>query len=386
MKRRDFLGVAAGACALSACGPAPTPATSPTPQGTPQNPWFKDPSPFLEHGGKNLETRLENLDGFLTPNDLFFVRNNAASIEVKPETYVLKVTGEGVRRPLELKLEELKSMPCRTLFSIIECGGNQRAMFDLVKGKKGKGTQWKTGGVSNACWTGVPLLEVLLKAEVDPEAVDVMLIGLDLDAPEEGFRRAIPVEKAMDPDTLLAFTMNGEPLPKDHGYPIRAVVPGWVGSSSIKWLGTIEVSKSKVWSRNNTTSYSLVGEDYPPQGESEGVPITEQTLKSALALPWPAQLKAGPVTLHGYAHSPRGPIRKVEWSSDGKNWQLARLTSPPFRYAWMRFQFDWEATAGEHTLWTRATDGEGRRQPEEIPHNTKGYLFNQPLPHPVKVS
>ena len=130
--------------------------------------------------------------------------------------------------------------------SYLECGGNHRAMFDIVQGRKAEGTQWRTGGIGNAEWTGVALSEVLDMAGAAPNAVSVLLIGMDVDSPEEGFRRVIPIEKAMHPDTILAYAMNGEALPVDHGYPLRALVPGWVGSSSIKWLSGIEVSSQHV--------------------------------------------------------------------------------------------------------------------------------------------
>lgn len=348
---------------------------------------FKDTSPFLLHGNRNLETRLENLGGFLTPNELFFVRNNSRSVAVDPERYRLQVGGDGVERELELTYDDLLEMPSRTVFCYIECGGNQRRFFDVVLDRTASGTQWGRGGVSMAVWTGVPLAEVLDRAGVREEAVDVQLIGLDTESPEQGFRRPIPVAKAVDPDTLLAYRMNGAVLPRDHGFPLRAVVPGWVGSTSIKWLGRIDVTTERVWTRNVTTSYVLIGDDYPPEGEALGRVATTQSIKSALGLSWPARLAAGTHTLRGYAHSPHAPIARVEWSDDdGDTWHEARVLDPRIRYAWNRFEFEWEASSGAHALLTRATDEAGNAQPEELPFNEKGYLFNLPLPHPIRVS
>ena len=182
-------------------------------------------------------------------------------------------------------------MPSRTLVSYLECAGNHRAMFDLVKGQKASGTQWRTGGVGNGEWTGVSLRDVLRLAGVTDDAANVLLIGLDTESPEEGFRRVLSAEKALHPDTLLAYGMNGETLPRDHGFPLRALVPGWVGSTNVKWLGRIVVSKAPIWTRNNTTSYVLIGDDYPPEGEAAGKVTTTQVIKSALALPWPAELE-----------------------------------------------------------------------------------------------
>ena len=197
----------------------------------------------------------------------------------------------------------------------------------------------------------------------------------------------MPIAKALDPDTLLAYGLNGDDLPQDHGYPLRALVPGWVGSASVKWLSRIIVSTEQLWTRNNTTSYVLIGDSYPPEGEALGKPLTTQTIKSALALPWPAELAAGAHRLHGYAHSPFGSIARVDWSLDsGATWSQASVLAPQIQHSWARFELNWEAPAGEHTLMTRATDADGNTQPAETPFNEKGYLFSQPLPHPILVT
>ena len=195
------------------------------------------------------------------------------------------------------------------------------------------------------------------------------------------------VEKAMHPDTLLAYAMNGEKLPRDHGYPLRAVVPGWVGSSWIKWLGRIVVSSQPFWTRNNTTSYVLIGEDYPPEGEADGVVVTTQTVKSALALPWPAELPANSQRIHGYAHSPSS-ISKVEWSADsGTTWHQADLHGPQSTVLMGPIRVHVVARSRRvHSHDPRY--GHRRQHPAgHQSHSTrKGYLFNQPLPHPVRVT
>ena len=143
----------------------------------------------------------------------------------------LAVEGDAVVEPMELTYGDIRSLPGRTLTCYLECAGNHRAMFDLVKGKKASGTQWMTGGVSNGEWVGVALRDVLALAGIHASAVSVLLVGLDAESPEEGFRYVLPVEKAMHPDTLRAYALNGETLPKDHGFPLRALVPGWVACS-----------------------------------------------------------------------------------------------------------------------------------------------------------
>ncbi len=345
--------------------------------------FFKDTAPFIAHGAGNLEARLENMGGFLTPVEQFFVRNNDVSLDLDAASYRLEVAGDAAASSLMLTYEDLHAMPHRTVFSIVECAGNHRAFFGAVMGRPARGTPWGTGAIGMAVWTGVPLTEVLRRAGVKDNAVDVHLIGLDTGAPEGGFRRPIPIAKAMDPDTLLATHMNGAPLPRDHGYPVRAIVPGWVGSSNIKWLGRIEVSTEKVWGRNNTTSYVLVGDAYPESGEV----VIEQSIKTALALSWGATLQAGRHRIRGYAHSPHAPIVAVQWSLDnGATWRDARVMDSAMQYAWERFEIEWEATPGEHRLMTRATDRLGNTQPDTIPYNEKGYLFNVPLPHPITVT
>ncbi len=297
----------------------------------------------------------------------------------------LSVEGDAIGNPVKLSYADLLNMRSTTLVSYLECAGNQRAMFGLVNGREAEGTQWERGAVGNAEWTGVRLRDVLELAGVTGDAKSVLLAGLDENSPEGGFRRAMPVAKALHPDTLLAYGMNGETLPRDHGYPLRAVVPGWVGSSWIKWLGRIEVSSERHWTRNNTGSYVLVGDGYPPEGEADGVVVTTQTVKSALALPWPAEIPSSRQRIHGYAHSPHG-IAGMEWSADsGSTWSDAEVGGTASPYSWTRFEFAWSASPGEYTIMTRATDEAGNTQPDAVPFNQKGYLFNQPLPHPVTV-
>ena len=364
-----------------------TPITAAAGDGAAGPGYLKDPAPFIERGTAGLEARLENMPGVTTPNRLFFVRNNSRSLDLDADSWRLSVEGDAVAEPMELSYADIRAMPSTTLTAYLECAGNHRAMFGLVNGREASGTQWERGAVSNGEWIGVSLGSVLERAGVDAaRARSVLLVGLDSESPEGGFRRAMPVDKAMDPHTLLAWGLNGERLPPDHGFPLRAVVPGWVGSSWIKWVGRIVVSAEPVWTRNNTTSYVLIGDDYPPEGRAEGAPLTEQSIKSALALPWPARLPAGPQLVHGFAQSP-DPVAKVEWSTDsGATWTEAELQGPPARYSWTRFEFAWSPSPGDYTVLTRATDMTGTTQPHEVPFNEKGYLFNQPLPHPVTVA
>ena len=346
-------------------------------------PWVKDPNPFVQHP-TNLETRLEDLTGFLTPNELFFVRNHAPTPRVDVDTYRLHVEGDAVREPVELTYDQLIGLPSATSVSYLECAGNWRSFFAEMAGRPASGGQWGRGGVGCASWSGVPLGYVLELAGVENTAVDVNLFGLD----DGEFNRPMSIDKATDADTLLALTMNGADLPPDHGYPVRAVVPGWPGSNSIKWVSRIVVSSSRQWVRNNTTSYVLIGDDWPATqyAPADGMPITALNVKSALALPRPARLAAGTHRIRGFAYSPNGPVQAVDWRVNDRGWRPARIVGPVLRRAWQRFEFEWEAPAGSHVLRTRAMDAAGLTQPETVAFNEKGYLMNTILPHPVDVA
>ena len=385
MNRREALALMAAGVGAAACGTdgAPGEGGATGAGGDPAPVWVKDPAPFVQHG-TNLETRLADLDGLITPNDLFFVRNHAPTPVIDPASYVLTVGGPGADREVQLTLDDLRALPSQTLIAYIECAGNWRGFFQSITGRTASGSQWGTGAIGCAEWTGPSLADVLALAGVRDDAVDVNVIGLD----DGAWERPMPVEKALDPATMLALTMNGAPLPPDHGFPVRAVVPGWVGSSSVKWVGRVEVATEKVWVRANTSSYVLVGEEWPDDyAPADGAPISTGVVKSALALPRPAQLAAGVHRLRGFAYSPSGPVARVEWSADDGPWAPARLIGNPgaLPHAWARFELEWDATPGEHVLRTRATDATGDTQPLEGVYNEKGYLLNVALPHPVQV-
>jgi DMSO/TMAO reductase YedYZ molybdopterin-dependent catalytic subunit len=196
-------------------------------------------------------------------------------------------------------------------------------------------------------------------------------------------RRPLPVAKALH-DVLLAYEMNGQPLPPDHGFPVRLVVPSWIGISSIKWVGRIEVSATPLFSPWNTQFYRLFGPDYP----ADGTLVTRQVVKSAFELAWNATLPAHRQhLLRGRSWSGNGPIRQVEVSTDdGATWRPARPVGPGGEYGWQRWEFRWRPSRpGSHTLRARATDVTGATQPAQAPYNTLGYLFGAVVAHPVTV-
>ncbi len=354
----------------------------------------KDKSIMVQHGS-SLELPLEYQQDYLTPLDRFFVCNSGSSPMINADEYALRIHGSGVSKEIVLSYADLLAMPQRTVPAVIECAGNHRALFQEVDGKPIEtppGTAeliWSTGAVGMAEWSGVSLATVLLKAGVIESAEHVCATGSETDSVEGVVRMPMPLAKAMDEDTLLALRMNGEPLAVDHGFPVRVLVPGWIGAYSVKWLSDLEVSLNKIWVRRNTESYVMMGEHWPASehAPSKGEPLTELNIKSALALPWQAKLSQGLQRLHGFARSPGQPIAKVDWSdNNGLSWQAAELIGANEKYGWVRFEFEWQAIAGDHAIMTRASDRAGVAQPNSVPFNTAGYLYNAVYPHPITVS
>lgn len=355
----------------------------------------KDKSTLVRRGKAAFGTKAEAMQGYITPNSRFFVYSNGDSPHINAETYRLRIEGDGVKRPLELSYDEILKLPSHTLVAYIECAGNQRMLFEEVMGGKlesntgGEMTPWMFGAIGNAVWVGVRLKTLLEMAGVSPDAVDVNVYGLDTTESEGGVNRPMSITKALDPDTIVAYFMNGKPLPIDNGFPLRLIVPGWIGSNWIKWVGSIEVSTKKIWTHRNTQRYVLMGDDWP-QAEhtpADGGEITTQNIKSSVSLAWKAELKAGKQLIRGIARSPHATIAHVEWSVDeGQTWRVAKLVGPNIKYSWTNFEFEWDAPAGKQTIMTRATDTDGNVQPESQSFNMEGYLFNSVYPHPVLVS
>lgn len=357
--------------------------------------YAKDTTGFEQIGGA-LEPTFERQSGFLTRNEDFFVCSAEPTPRIEAATWRLALVGDGLERGIELDHATLAAMPQRTVAAVLECAGNHRTLFASVLGedlsRRGEMTitRWRLGGVGMAEWRGVPLRDVLALAGVRPEAAFVMPVGVDPGEEEDGLgvRVPLPIDKALDPDTLVALEMNGAPLPPDHGFPARLLVPGWVGTYSIKWLRRIEVSRQRPWVPRNTTMYVMMGPQWPVADDSpaRGAPVTRHPIRSSLALPLPARLAPGRHQLHGYARGNDHAVTRIDWSDDrGATWRPAEIVSTPARYAWTQFAIDWKARPDEHVLMTRATDASGATQPLVIPFNLGGYLFDMVHPHPVTV-
>ncbi|MFJ7775582.1 sulfite oxidase [Streptomyces yangpuensis] len=394
--RRDLLklfavGAAAGSLGVAAGGTASA-ATAAV--GADAAPGIVKPLPpeLFTIRGTNAETNFAALRGTgpLTPIDRFFVRNHTSTPRIDAGTWRLKVWGDGLAGgPVEFSYERLRALRAveRTLF--IECAGNGRNFYATQQGQPVTGTAWTLGAIGVAHWRGARLSDVLRLAGVTRGAVDVLPRGLDDEVVANGVnlgrvRRPLPVTKALD-DVLLAYEMNGRPLPPDHGGPVRLVVPDWVGISSIKWVGDIEVSGEALYSPWNTDMYRMFGPGHPADG---GAPLTRQTLKSAFELELGATVPAHRTRLlTGRSWSAAAPVTRVEVSTDGGgHWRRARMHDAPRRGGWVRWSVPWTPrTTGATALLARASDGTGRTQPETAVHNTQGYLFDAVVRHPVTV-
>ncbi|MCW2938044.1 MAG: oxidoreductase molybdopterin binding protein [Actinomycetia bacterium] len=378
------LGVA-GAAGLSGRAQAGTGTGTPIVKPTP-------PELFTLYGS-NAEMKWEAMagQGYLTPIDRFFVRDHTRTPLIDASTWRLTLWGSGLRgSPVEFSYQDLLALPSETRTAFIECTGNGRSFYTSQQGQTVTGTPWKLGGIGVACWRGVRLATVLERAGLTRHAVDLLPRGLDDEYIAGGVnlgrvRRPLPVAKALD-DVLLAYEMNGQPLPPDHGFPVRLVVPSWVGIASIKWVGDIQVSDQPLSSPWNTQYYRMFGPGYPPGG---GAPLTSQVTKSAFELPWDATLAAGRShVLRGRSWSGNSRIRQVEVSADGgSSWHRAHRQGPQAPDAWLPWEFRWRpATRGSYELLARATDETGTPQPDQAPYNTLGYLFGAVVRHPVTVT
>ncbi|MFB7368712.1 sulfite oxidase [Streptomyces sp. NPDC056222] len=389
--RRSLLKVLAAAPAASMLGgpAAAAPATAASGPGIVK----QLPPELFTIRGTNAESRFDSFanTGLLTPTDRFFVRNHTSTPVLDAATWRLTLWGDGLhgRGPVHFTYGQLRDLPSVTRTALVECAGNGRSLYATQQGETVSGTAWTLGAVGAARWRGARLSDVLRRAGIAADAVDVQPSGLDDEYVTGGVnlgrvRRPLPVAKALD-DVILAYEMNGEPLPYDHGYPVRLVVPSWVGIASIKWLGDIQVSTTPLSSPWSTDYYRLFGAAHPPGGSA---PITRQTLKSGYELPFGATLEAGRVHhLTGRAWSAHAPVRRVEVSTDGGAlWRPARLLDAPRRDGWVRWTVPWRPRrTGPATLLSRTTDAAGNVQPERAVHNTQGYLFNAVVRHPVAV-
>jgi DMSO/TMAO reductase YedYZ molybdopterin-dependent catalytic subunit len=392
--RRDFITRVAGAGAFAAAGALPrdlwaqaAEAAKPPadPAGTVSNAAvLAEKSPAMKpHSDRPLTGSVpaEAHNFAVTPNDRMFVRNNLLTPDIDASRHRLTIRGL-VERELSISLDELRnSFPVVTVQGMLECAGSGRAAYI----PNASGTPWfATGGMGCPRWTGVRLRDVLRSAGVKAEVAHVAGQGGDFGviASAAPVIRSVPLAKAMEENTLIAFGMNDGPLPKIHGYPMRLVVPGWVGSASTKWLHTITLLDAPFKGTYMDSSYRVPRNPVKP-GEkmpSDAVSAQAWPVKSMITYPAPgAMVKAGkPMLIEGRAWVGEGAIDKVEVSfNEGASWQRAAINSGGDKYAWRIFSFEfWPQTAGYATVLARATDDSGNVQPIVAAWNPLGYFWN----------
>jgi sulfite oxidase len=374
--RREFLKHMSGAALLTGAAPLLTWAL---PQGQ-QIPFPHEEGMILRSFRFiDLESPVEYFNTWLTPIPRFFVRNHMYEpTELDAGDWRVSVGGE-VEKPLTLSLAELSKIEAHSVVNTLECAGNGRTLYR----PQVPGIQWGKGAVGTARFSGPRLRDVLLRAGVKPAGKHVMFRGLDeVPGKVPPFIRSIPIEKALDADTLIATHMNGSPLTKHHGFPARALVPGWIGSASCKWLTEIRVLESPFVGNFMSPGYSLPNHPVKP-GETvrpeDTHPITALNVKSVIAGPSDgSNPKAGALLAHGVAWAGEANIAKVEISIDGGvNWNPANLGRDRSRYAWRLWSYESKILKpGDYTIQSRATDSQGRVQPTTPLWNPGGYLYN----------
>ncbi|MGL4424043.1 MAG: sulfite oxidase, partial [Gemmataceae bacterium] len=339
---------------------------------------------------QNLEADFSKVNTFETPNEEFYVRSHFAVPKLSTETFRLSIEGH-VERPMQLSITDLAALEQVTQPLTMECAGNGRVF--LVPATRG--LQWQFGAVGTARWSGVPLKTVLDKAGLKPGAVEVILVGADVgtvssDPPSPGpipFDRSIPIEKALKPEVMLATGMNGEPLTPAHGFPVRAVVGGWYGMASIKWLSRIIVTTKPYDGFWQTMDYSTY--ERRDGGLASLTPITTNLPKAQIAQPQygSSVVLNEPFTIRGAAWAGERNVAKVQISVDGgTTFSDAKLLGEAKPFCWQLWEFAWTpTTAGPVQLIAVATDDAGQTQPAKRDPNRRTYVINHQVPVPVTV-
>lgn len=323
----------------------------------------------------NCETSISDLlGGVVMPNAHFYVRNHFAVPLLDSSTFRLEVKGL-VERPLSLDLHELGAMPSTSEVVTLECAGNGRSMMK----PETPGEPWKLGAVSTAEWTGVPLVEILERAGLRAGARELLFRGADSGPIERDervrFERSLSIDDARTSGSILAYAMNGEAIPAQHGYPLRLIVPGWYGVASVKWLTEIEVVgvPFKGYFQQEKYLYERTRE-----GRDERVPVTLQRVRALITEPSHGdEVDRGELAIRGVAWSGAAAIARVELRVGEGSWQAARLLGERHRHGWQWWELITRLERpGPTLIRARATDLAGRTQPEHAEWNRFGYGAN----------
>jgi sulfane dehydrogenase subunit SoxC len=342
----------------------------------------------LQLAARNHGMPLEALRYAVTPAGLHYLLIHYDIPVLDPAEWRLVVEG-ATERPLLFDLDALRALPAVSTVVTMECAGNGRALVS----PRPRSQPWLLEAVGTARWTGVPVRAVLERAGLLPSAFEVLFTGSDRGVEgevDQHYQRSLSLADAMDGEALLAYEMNGAPLPPQHGFPLRLVVPGWYGMTSVKWLASITVLEEPFAGYQQARAYRMRVDE-----EDAGTPITRIAPRSLMLPPGVPEflsrgrlLDAGPVTLRGRAWSGHAPVAAVDVSTDGgRSWSPAMVEpSGDGRWAWCAWSFDWDARPGAHVLCCRATDGAGNRQPDTALWNVGGYANNAVHAVPVTVT
>lgn len=329
----------------------------------------------------NLEFPFPAIKDVVIPNNRFFVRTHFPIPTIDASAWQMKIDGE-VRNEISVNYEELRNMPSKKIMATIECAGNGRAY--LVP--KAKGLLWEQGGVGTAEWTGVPLSMFLDKAGLKDSAIEVILQGADQGSVTEEpktpgsiyFARSLSIQKAKQPEVLIAYQMNGKDLSPEHGFPVRAIIPGWYGMASVKWLTKITATASPYKGYWQTLEYAYWKRknDLPTL-----TAVTEVQVKAEIARPMLHEVIAQgkPYRVFGAAWSGESEVTTVEISTDkGVIWQKTILLDKAIPFTWRMWEYNWTVTlpAGKHKIMARATDKDGNKQPMQHDPDRRNYMVN----------
>jgi DMSO/TMAO reductase YedYZ molybdopterin-dependent catalytic subunit len=339
---------------------------------------------------KVLETPTNQVDSFLTPTELFYVRSHSPAPKLSAESYRLQIGG-AVRNPFSLTYQQLREMPAVTRLALLECAGNSRVF--LVP--QVPGAQWELGAAGNAEWTGIPLSALLERAGLEDDACEIVLEGPDRARPSEkpipaapvAYARSLPKAKALQPEVLIAYQMNGHDLTEDHGYPVRAIVPGHYAMASVKWLTRIHAVKEPFKGYWQTSDYAYW--DFA-EGHPVRRPLGEMRVKSEIFRPAPYETVAPnqAYTVFGAAWAGETEVTEVLVSTDGgQTWAEAEFIDPVHRYAWRRWRFNWVTPKerGQCKLLSRAKAANGDFQPDKHDENYASYVIDHVLPIEITV-
>jgi DMSO/TMAO reductase YedYZ molybdopterin-dependent catalytic subunit len=341
----------------------------------------------LQLSSRNHALPLEALRHPITPIGLHYLLIHFDIPYVDEASWQIEIGGS-VDKPAVLTLADVKSRPARTLAVTLECAGNGRALLE----PRALSQPWLTGAAGTAEWTGTPLAPLLDEAGLSAATVEVVFTGLDRGIQgelEHAYERSLPVAEVLGTDVLLAYEMNGRPLPPQHGFPLRVIVPGWYGMTHVKWLRSITAVEQPFTGWQQDVAYRLRASE-----EEQGEQVTRIQPRSLMVPPGIPEflsrtrfLSPGKCTLEGRAWSGWAPVERVEVSVDGgETWEDATLDQPLSDFAWRGWRYEWEAAPGEHELCCRATDAAGNTQPVEGEWNYDGLCNNSVQRVPVVVT